>query len=201
MPTPPDYWESNGFPAFKSILARYPKDRESKLRALAEKLKGYKKSSTSNTLYVRRYVLNGVQIANWAKDNGFKTTVPAADMHVTIAFSKTPVDWMFIGEPIDTVAWVAASKERWVDRLGEDGSAVVLRFFDTSLQARHDLMKARGASWDFPAYNPHITISWDAPDVDVNTVQPYTGLIALGPEIWEPIKEKWKDTITEKQEL
>ena len=200
MPNPPDYWESNGFPAFKEIMAHYPKGRESKLRAMAEKFKAYKKADTVNTLYVRRDILNGAQLVDWAKTNGFKTTLPADDMHVTVAFSKMPVDWALVGEPLDTVSWVPASKERWIDRLGENGEAVVLRFSDPSLQARHELMRARGASWDFPAYNPHITISWQAPDLDVKVVPPYTGLIALGPEVWQPINEDWKDTITEKSD-
>jgi hypothetical protein len=39
MPTPPDYFESNGYPAFSDIMSRYPKGYEERLRALADQLK------------------------------------------------------------------------------------------------------------------------------------------------------------------
>ena len=50
------------------------------------------------TLYVSRKLLNAKAVIAWAKSQGFETTLPAADMHVTIAFSQTPVDWMAVGE-------------------------------------------------------------------------------------------------------
>ena len=52
------------------------------------------------TLYVSRRVLNAGAIIDWAKDQGFETTLPAEDLHVTIAYSRTPVDWMKV-----TQAW------------------------------------------------------------------------------------------------
>ena len=44
------------------------------------------------TLYVRRDVLNGDEIAAWAKSQGFETTL-VDYMHVTIAYSKTKLEW------------------------------------------------------------------------------------------------------------
>ncbi|MCZ3275982.1 hypothetical protein NYZ53_19970, partial [Acinetobacter baumannii] len=46
------------------------------------------------TLYVRRDLLNAGELIAWARDAGFTTTLPADDMHVTIAYSRTPIDWM-----------------------------------------------------------------------------------------------------------
>ena len=46
------------------------------------------------TLYVRRDVLNADEIIAWAKGQGFKTTLPADEMHVTVMFTRSLVDWM-----------------------------------------------------------------------------------------------------------
>src|SRR5271166_5141090 len=45
------------------------------------------------TLYVHRDLKNTKQFLKWAKKQGFKTTVPREDLHVTLCYSKTPVDW------------------------------------------------------------------------------------------------------------
>jgi hypothetical protein len=58
-------------------------------------------------------------------------------------------------------------------------------------------MIAHGASWDHPQYQPHVTITWNVGDFDWRSVKPYDGPIILGPEIFEPVKENWKESITE----
>lgn len=151
------------------------------------------------TLYVRRDVLNGDDIVKWAKAQGFSTTLPAAAMHVTIAFSKTLVDWMKMGNDYtgdDRGRFtVPPGGVRLLERLGD---AVVLMFSSSQLAYRHEGMKKEGASWDHPEYQPHITVSWDVPeDFDLDAVEPYRGPIKLGPEIFEPVKEDWKSTIHE----
>src|SRR3990167_5554768 len=50
--------------------------------------------SIRNSLYVHRPVLNAEEIITWANAQGFTTTLPAEAMHVTIAFSREPVDWL-----------------------------------------------------------------------------------------------------------
>lgn len=50
-------------------------------------------------LYVYRPVVNADVIIAWAKAQGFTTTLPASDMHVTICYSKEPVDWQAAGWP------------------------------------------------------------------------------------------------------
>ena len=50
------------------------------------------------SLYVHRPVLNAEAIIAWAKGAGFATTLPAEDMHVTVCFSKQPVNWAEFAE-------------------------------------------------------------------------------------------------------
>lgn len=146
------------------------------------------------TLYVRRNVLNADEIIKWAKEQGFKTTLSAEDMHVTIAFSRNPVDWMAIGEAWQSELKIAEGGPRLMEQFGE---ARVLLFSSNELKWRHEGMIANGASWDHPEYQPHITISYDPNAPDISQVQPYQGEIILGPEIFEEVKENWQEGIEE----
>lgn len=152
------------------------------------------------SLYVRRDVLNAREIIAWAKSQGFKSTLAESDMHVTVAFSRSEVDWMKVGQTWspgeDGTLTVAPGGPRQVEQFG--GGAVVLAFQSSDLQWRHEQIRDAGASWDFPEYSPHITITYDPGDVDLESVTPYRGKIELGPEIFEEINEDWKSGVVEK---
>lgn len=149
------------------------------------------------TLYVRRDVLNKDDIISWAKAQGFSSVVD--DLHVTIVYSKKPVDWIQIGEAWgaeeDGTVTVNAGGPRLVERLGE---ATVVLFSSSILQWRHEDAIRNGASHDFPDYQPHITISYEAGDLDISKMEPYKGKIVLGPEIFEEIDPDYKNGVLEK---
>ena len=153
-------------------------------------------------LYVRRNVLNAAEVIAWAKGQGFETTVPAEEMHVTVMFSRTPVDWMKAGSDSwgndsDGKMTVPPGGPRLVERF--DGGAIVLEFSSSPLQWRHEEIKREGAKPGYDEYRPHVTITYDAPDgLDLKTVEPYRGKIVLGPEIFEDIDDDWADKITER---
>ncbi len=74
-----------------------------------------KQYAISRPLYVSRHVENADEIITWAKSVGFDTTLPAEDMHVTVCYSKEPVDWLQLDhddvtleippEGVRTLAW------------------------------------------------------------------------------------------------
>lgn len=156
------------------------------------------------TLYVRRNVLNGAEILKWAKAQGFEQTLAAADLHVTIAFSRTPLDWM----EVESDEWggeenggmlVKPGGARLVEPLGPKG-AIVLLFNSSRLGWRHEQINRAGASWDWPEYQPHVTITYQRPEgLDVSKVEPYRGKIVLGPEIFEEVVEDWEKKISEQK--
>ncbi len=155
--------------------------------------------AAARTLYVSRKVLNAGAIIDWAKAQGFETTLPAEDLHVTVAYSKTPVDWMAVAQ-----AWTnkpngnltsSAGGPRMVERFGE--GAIVLLFNNTELTWRHQDILDAGASWDWPDYQPHITFTYQPGSVDLDQVEPYRGVIELGPEIFEEVEAGWADNIRE----
>lgn len=154
------------------------------------------RDAAPRTLYVHRKVLNGAAILKWAKAQGFTSTLKAGDLHVTIAFSRKPVDWIKAG-----AGWagdeegrltIKAGGPRIVEPLGPKG-AVVLHFASNELVWRHeDIKRQTGASWDWDDYQPHITITYEGAGIDLSKVEPYTGKIELGPEVFEEVVEDWE---------
>lgn len=165
----------------------------------------------AKTLYVYRPVENADEIIAWAKSQGFTSTQPAEKMHVTLAYSKTPMNWAKLQddwrlEPDERkasegcgcapVAWSDDGHKRRkisggvreVKALGKDG-AVVLAFESDTLTERWMDFKRAGAVWKFPSFTPHITVSYAGKGIDLEKVLPYVGDIILGEECWEEVSE------------
>lgn len=147
-------------------------------------------------LYVRRPVLNAEQIIEWAKAQGFSSTLKPSDLHVTICRSRAGVESKDI-EKIKGKLIVASKEARRVARLGEKG-AVVLFFRSSAIEARWlQLIQKHGASWDYDSFHPHITLTYNAGDVDLAKVEAYDGPLVLGDEIHRPIINGWSDKLKE----
>jgi len=144
------------------------------------------------SLYVSRRLLNASDVIAWARAQGFEQTLTADEMHVTIAYSRAPVDWFAVGESWDYRGddgklTIQAGGARLVEPLGESG-AVVLLFASSTLSYRHEEIKRAGASWDHPEYQPHVTLTYAVPDgFDLASVEPYRGRLVFGPEIFEQV--------------
>ncbi|MFU0503641.1 anti-CBASS protein Acb1 family protein [Pseudaminobacter sp. NGMCC 1.201702] len=143
------------------------------------------KDAAPRTLYVRRDVLNKGEIVRWAKSQGFTDIVP--DLHVTIAYSRTPVDWFKVGTSWSEKVEIGAGGPRQMEGLGADGKYIALLITANELVWRHREIIEAGASWDWPDYQPHISIQIGG-DMPAN-VEPYQGKIVLGPEIFEEVRE------------
>lgn len=141
------------------------------------------------TLYVSRKVENVDDIKAWAKAQG----LPGLDddLHVTIAFSRQPVDWIKMGSTWADAAQngtgqliITAGGPRVVEPLGD--RTAVLMFASSDLSWRNREMREAGASWDHEDYQPHISLTGEP--VDLAKVEPYRGKIVLGPEVFEEIR-------------
>jgi phage-related protein (TIGR01555 family) len=146
------------------------------------------------SLYVRRDVVNAAEILAWAKSQGLPDLQDG--LHVTIAYSRKPVDWMEVGQ--DGIGFgsddgrhtIPPGGARLIEEFGDLRKAIVLLFNSSQLSWRHEHFKHAGASWDHEEYQPHITLLWDPPaDFDMAAVEPYRGKIVLGPEIFEEVDE------------
>ncbi|WP_442596321.1 anti-CBASS protein Acb1 family protein [Parapusillimonas sp. JC17] len=152
------------------------------------------------TLYVSRKVLNAAAIQAHYKAQGIDGLVDTNDMHVTITYSRQPVDWMKMGEAWaadgDGSLTISAGGARLMEVFGPNRDTAVLAFVSSNLSWRHEDMVRNGASWDWPEYQPHISISY-AFTGDISAVEPWRGEIRLGPEIFEEINEDWKSKVSE----
>lgn len=137
------------------------------------------------SLYVRRDVLNRAEIVKWAKAQGFTDIVP--DLHVTIAYSRDPVDWFKVGQSWSDKLNIAAGGPRQMDALGPEKNYKALLITASELVWRHKEIIEAGASWEWPEYQPHISIQIGG-DIDLARVEPYRGKIVLGPEIFEEVR-------------
>lgn len=183
--------EAGGLPDYE-MEAEEEAERE-RLRleaAKAEQNNTPTADAAPRTLYIRRDVLNAADIVAWAKSQGIEDVQD--DLHVTVIYTRTPIDWIAVGQAgewsseDDGKMVIAPGGPRLMERFGE---AVVLQFASSRLTWRHEDIKRLGAETDHPEYQPHVTITWNAPDLDLSKIEPYRGKIELGPEIFEEVKE------------
>lgn len=162
--------------------------------ALPPPPKGAAKMSP-RTLYIRRDVLNAEEIRAWAKSVGIDLVTAADEMHVTVAYSRTPLDWNKVGEAWGEKLEIPEGGPRAFERFGALQDCLVLAFSSDSLAYRNEVVSACGGSWDYPQYQPHITLRYGFEGE--TPAEPYRGRIVLGPEIFEEVNENWKDNVRE----
>lgn len=153
--------------------------------------------ATPRSLYVRRDVKNAAEIVKWYKDQGVPDVYTADQMHVTIVYSKRPVDWMKAGQAWDGKLEIPEGGPRLMEKFGPQGDVLVLLFASNELQWRHGHILDIGGSSDHDEYQPHISISLRADEVDLINVKPWQGPILLGPEIFEEIDDSgdWREKV------
>lgn len=155
--------------------------------------------SGRKTLYVKRRLINGEAVRAWAARQGIASALPAEDMHVTVAFSREPIDWAAL--ELEEGALVAHDLGRSVHQFpprSTPNGATVLKFESPELRERWQYFRDRGASWDFPEYQPHITITYSIPEADAQALEPYRGPLVFGPEEAAEVSDDWASEVEEK---
>lgn len=137
-------------------------------------------NATFDTLFIERPVLSTAAILHAAAFLGIEPPDPSG-LHVTLACSTAQVNWrapVFLEDP--SFLWLAPQTMPVV-RLGQNGEYLALKVSSTALQQRHAALRAAGASWNHPIYQPHITLG-PAPARDLPEVVTFLKVIELGPE-------------------
>lgn len=165
------------------------------------------KASGAKPLYMKRKVLNAEKIVEWAKSQGIPTTLEPDDMHVTVIYSKEPFseEYTQAAESQDEARMhygghVVRGGKRSVERLGQNGEALVLKIECPKLASEHYGFRSMGASSDWPDYKPHITITWSADGIDEKSIEPFGGDIVLSDIFVSLLDEDWKSKVTEKSQ-
>lgn len=149
--------------------------------------------SIPRTLYVSRPVLNGKEIQEHYLNQGFEETTSPDKMHVTICYSKDPVDWNNIHRAVQDEIHIHPSEDRHHRIFGtqDNAGAHVLEFSEAALADRHDFMRSMGASFDYDSYRPHVTVYYGDPGIGADKIIPWKGPIHLGKEQFEEIDPDW----------
>lgn len=154
-------------------------------------------ASTPRTLYIYRPVLNWRDIAKFYKDQGVSNVYGGPNdpdgnyMHVTVCYSKKPVDWLKVGED----SWGNDENGNLTVKAGgprvneQFGKHLVLAFANSDLSWRHrSILERTDGTWEYDDYTPHVSISKDPGAVDPLTMEAYKGPIVFGPEVFEEVK-------------
>lgn len=113
--------------------------------------------------------------------------VPRDKIHSTICFSRVFVPY----RPIEAKHFVGLTDKLTV--FEHNGKRALVLLLDSGyLNERHNYAMALGATFDFPSYNPHITLSYDIgaseiPNINVSGI-PLTSLT----EYVEDLDLEWK---------
>lgn len=175
---------------YEKQLAEEPEVSEQELAAMATAAPQQiaANDATPRPLYVSRKLKNVAELQAWATAQGIGKLQD--DLHVTIAYSTAPVDWIKMGQDYRDFnhngkgeMQIAEGGPRVVEPLGD--RTAVLMFASSDLSWRNREMREEGASWDYPDYQPHISLTGEP--VDLSGVEPYRGKLVLGPEIFEDL--------------
>lgn len=141
------------------------------------------------SLYVHRQVLNAEEILAHYRAQGLEDLEPADELHITIIYSTTELDWMLISPDWSSDPYqIPAGGPRQMDLYGPLDDYLVLLLNDDHLEWRHEHMIRKGAVSKWPDFQPHITIAHPVPsDMDTDAIEPWKGPVVLGPEIFEEI--------------
>lgn len=111
-------------------------------------------------------------IAKYIKENNIPNAIKPDKIHTTLLYSrkhcpnyipggmyKTPI----IAKPKDFVVWQTSPTS------GPKTRCLVLKLESPELVKRHnELMKEHEASYDYDEYQPHVTLSYDIGDIEID---------------------------------
>jgi len=137
-------------------------------------------------------VKNAKEVYDWYINQGIEV-IPEDELHCTIAYSKKDFEYTLSKEDI----YIPESSSK-LEKLGDAG-AIVLKIYSQELQDRFNRCINAGATYDYPSYKPHITISYSEVDNLENIKQPDFDII-LGDEYTNELEEDWKKKLEEKME-
>lgn len=157
------------------------------------KSRGNMKNATSQITpvekgtYVSRKVRNPEILYNFFKDQGVNV-IPMNELHCTIAYSKKE---FLLDVDHNEITIKPEQLKSKLEPLGNEG-AVVLKFESDEMTERFNHCIEKGATYDYPKYIPHISISYDGKDLDLNKIKIPNFDIILYDEKSEELNLEWK---------
>ena len=117
--------------------------------------------------------------------------VPRDKMHSTILYSRVYVPF----KPEDGEILLSDMCRFKIFETQSGSRALVLAYDSEYMQFRHDVGMALGATYDFPEYIPHITLSYDIGSLKIGEGQEFNFDIVRSYEYVEDLDLEWTDTL------
>jgi len=120
-------------------------------------------------------------MAKFVKDLGIKNASDPASLHITTVYSTKPIQY----EPSKKALTV---KPVGYALFGHPDKVLVLKVEHPTLHERFKVAKDAGATWDYPNYQPHITLATSVdPDLDISKLPLPDFVLDTGPEYTEAL--------------
>ncbi len=134
-------------------------------------------------------------IEGYIKDNKIPNGIVPSKMHTTLLYSRKHLpdynptgkyDKPLIGTPTTFDVWKSSNED------GNDTSCLVLEYDCPELVKRHKfLMDEHEATYDYPKYKTHITLSYDIGDMNIKDLPKFTDDIEIESEYKEDLDLSW----------
>lgn len=122
-------------------------------------------------------------LAKHVKAMGIKNPCGQSTYHITTVYSKKPIEYKPSPEAI-TVHPIG------YDLFGHPDKVLVLKVEHPRLHERFNEARKAGATWDYPNFQPHITLATGVdPDLDISTLPLPEFLLDTGPEYTEALSD------------
>lgn len=126
------------------------------------------------------------RLADFANELSVPNALPPGKYHTTIVYSRRPIPWI-LAIPGDDARVEFAGWDLFPSHRKADEQCLVMLLKSDYLQSRFNLAMDMGATFDFPVYTPHITISYDVGDFDTEKLSPPSFDLKMSHEQAEPL--------------
>lgn len=136
---------------------------------------------------------SSASIRKWSSDNGIKKycTPKEERAHVTLIYSRNVIKDYKPSNDILTASFGGFSLFDFNDdKTKTVKKCLVMNIVCPELLKKHNTLRSvYNATHDFNTYEPHITITYDATDIDISSLKPFTDKIYLCDEYMEPLMD------------
>lgn len=127
------------------------------------------------------------QLEKFQKELGLLNPVPREKLHCTICYSRVGIPY----KPLNNYyAGISGELEIWDTKYGR---TLVLKLNSDQLKERHDYSMILGATYDFPEYIPHITLSYNLGGQKINVENDIYIDMFVDHEHVDELDDNWSD--------
>lgn len=110
------------------------------------------------------------KLIDWCTQNNIPNPVPKDKLHTTLLYSRKHLpDYVPQGNLPSAYIGLENGYDIWKSSSENPTNCLVLKINCDDIVTRHkELMDTHQATWDYPSYDPHITMSYDIGGVDAS---------------------------------